>query len=236
VATAHIVVLFAALVTLFGARRAFVAVRRADEGRQGESSVPVRRLDEAAACLDGPAACLDGPAGCLDGPAACLDRPAAGPDRPAAGPDRPAAGLARPAGGLDGPAGCLAGRAGRLDEPAVRRAWSQRCRQEAEALRDLDRALRAGGPLPAAAEPRQPPIEQLAFDLRRLHRQRRTGPTRESQRWLADVQRAYDLRLRLACRYLGVAEHLEGLEGIDRDIERMRIEHRLEAAGLALRS
>jgi hypothetical protein len=165
VATAHIVVLFAALVTLLGARQAFAAVRRA-ERRQGDSGVL----------------------------------------------------------------------AGRLNEPAVRRAWLQRCGQDAEALRDLDRALRATDPLPAAADRNPPPIEQLAFDLRRLHRQRRTGPTRESQRWLAEVQRAYDVRLRMACRCLDVPEHLEPLEGVDRDIERIRVEDQLEAAGLTLRS
>jgi hypothetical protein len=183
VATAHIAVLFVALVTLLGARRVFAA-RRADDGGQGRSGVPAGRLDGTDVSV-----------------------------------------------GHDGECGVPVGR---LDEPAVRRAWSQRCRQEAEALRDLDRALRSADP--ALLEPHPPPIEQLAFDLRRLGRQRRVGPTRESQRWLAEVQRAYDLRLRLACRYLGVAEHLEGLEGFDRDIERIRIEHQLEAAGLALRS
>jgi len=166
VATVHIVVLFAALMTLLGARQAFAAVRRAGEGRQGESGVPF----------------------------------------------------------------------GRLDEPAVRRAWSRRCRQDDETWRALDRALRSTDPLLPSSYLYPPPIEQLACDLRRLHRQRRTGPTRESQRWLADVQRAYDQRLRLACRYLGVPEHLEPLDGIDRDIERVRVEHQLEAAGLALRS
>lgn len=164
-ATAHIVVLFAALVTLLGARRAFTAARRADEGRQRESSVPF----------------------------------------------------------------------GRLDQPAVRRSWAQRCQQDIEALRDLDLALRATDPRWPSPYDNPPPIEQLAVDLRRLHRQRRAGPTRESQRWLAGVQRAYDLRLCLACEYLGVPEHLERLEGLDRDIERVRVEHQLEAAGLALR-
>jgi hypothetical protein len=157
VATAHIVVLFAALATLFGAGRAFAAARRADERRQGEFL------------------------------------------------------------------------------PSIRRAWQERCHEDAEALRDLDRALRAGDPVPSRPACDSPPIEQLAFDLRRLHRQRHVGPTRESQRWLAEVQRAYDVRLRLACRYLEVPEHLDWLEGLDRDIERVRVEHQLEAAGLALR-
>ena len=46
----------------------------------------------------------------------------------------------------------------------------------------------------------------------------------ESQRWLAAVIAAYDERLRLACRRLGLVEHLQPLAGIDRDIERVRVE------------
>jgi hypothetical protein len=80
-----------------------------------------------------------------------------------------------------------------------------------------------------------PSIEQLAFDLRRLAHQRRSGPTQHSEKWLAAVLRAYDDRLCLACRCLGLEEHLGPLEGMDRDLERMRMEHELKAAGLALR-
>jgi hypothetical protein len=50
------------------------------------------------------------------------------------------------------------------------------------------------------------------------------------------VVRAYDERLQMASRCLGVAEHLDGLEGVDRDIERVRVETELESAGLSLRS
>ncbi|WP_433306438.1 hypothetical protein ACQP2F_20795 [Actinoplanes sp. CA-030573] len=41
----------------------------------------------------------------------------------------------------------------------------------------------------------------------------------------AAVLRAYDARLQLACRHLGVEEHLGPLEGIDRELERLRVEY-----------
>jgi hypothetical protein len=50
------------------------------------------------------------------------------------------------------------------------------------------------------------------------------------------VLRAYDDRLRLASQCLGVAEHLQELDGIDLEIERVRVEGVLQAAGLALRA
>jgi len=80
------------------------------------------------------------------------------------------------------------------------------------------------------------PIEQLAFDLRRLDRQRRSGPMRSSEVGLAAVLQAYDARLQLACQCLGVAEHLQPLQGVDREIERVRLEVQLEAAGLSFRA
>jgi hypothetical protein len=122
----------------------------------------------------------------------------------------------------------------RADEQARRRrAWSEHCPQETRALRELDQALRNADPCPAHAE--APSIDQIANDLRRLNRQRHTGPTRESQRWMADVQRAYDERLCLACECLGLTEHLEPLKGLDREIERVRVESELQAAGVAIR-
>jgi hypothetical protein len=121
----------------------------------------------------------------------------------------------------------------RADESARRRAWSRHCPEETRALRELDVALRHADPLPAPAE--VPPIEEIAQDLRRLHRQRNAGPTRESQLWLADVQRAYDERLCLACECLGLAEHLALLDGLDRELERVRVESELQAAGVTIR-
>jgi hypothetical protein len=84
--------------------------------------------------------------------------------------------------------------------------------------------------------PHGPAIEQIAADLRRLHRQRSAGPTTESLAWLLAVRRAYDDRLCLACTCLGVTEHLNELDGLDREIERVRVEGELQAAGLVLRT
>ena len=117
---------------------------------------------------------------------------------------------------------------------AVRRAWRNRGRADLPAFRRLDREMPASNP-PAPAHA-TPTIEQVAAELRRLDRQRHTGPTAGSDAWLAAVIRAYDERLQLACQYLTVTQHLSGLDGIDRDIERVRVEGELQAAGLELRS
>ncbi|MEE6261388.1 hypothetical protein [Plantactinospora sonchi] len=80
-----------------------------------------------------------------------------------------------------------------------------------------------------------PTIEQLAADLRRLADQRGQaagGPEPEHRALLE----AYDDRLRLASQRLGVPEHLGELTGVDREIERVRVEGELEAAGLVLRT
>lgn len=82
-------------------------------------------------------------------------------------------------------------------------------------------------------------IEQVAADLRDL------SAALESLRDLKDpgsevrreaIRRAYETRLRDACRSLDITEHLDDLAGLDREIERLRIEGELEAEGLVLRS
>lgn len=78
-----------------------------------------------------------------------------------------------------------------------------------------------------------PPIEHVAADLRRLNRQRLGIATRSSV-WFEAVQHAYDDRLRAACRALDVPEHLAVLEGVDLEIERVRVEGALLDAGLVL--
>lgn len=78
-----------------------------------------------------------------------------------------------------------------------------------------------------------PPIEHVAADLRRLNRQRLGIATRSSV-WFEAVQHAYDDRLRAACRALDVPEHLAVLEGVDLEIERVRVEGALIDAGLVL--
>lgn len=84
------------------------------------------------------------------------------------------------------------------------------------------------------SEPSCPPIEQVAADLRRLSRQR-LGIATRSPVWFTAVQRAYDDRLHVACAQLGIEEHLAELSGLDLDVERVRVEGLLEAAGLVLR-
>lgn len=123
------------------------------------------------------------------------------------------------------------------DQTPDRAAWAHRRRRETRALRRLDRSLVHGSvAAPRAGAAVVPTIEQLAADLRRLDRQRHGGVSTESAAWSAAVLQAYDDRLRLASRCLGVAEHLGSLGGMDREIERVRVEGELQAAGLALRS
>jgi hypothetical protein len=102
-------------------------------------------------------------------------------------------------------------------------------------LRRLDESIRGTDPAQVLARLAPPPIEWLARDLRRLDRQRRGGVTLESVRWRAAVMRAYDERLCLACQCLGVTENLRPLDGLDREVERVRVEGALEEAGLQLR-
>lgn len=84
-----------------------------------------------------------------------------------------------------------------------------------------------------AQAPAGPPIEEVAADLRRLGRQR-SGAASSSPFWFAAVERAYDARLGLACRELEIPQYLTELTGLDLDIERVRVEGLLEAAGLRL--
>ena len=78
-----------------------------------------------------------------------------------------------------------------------------------------------------------PPIETIATDLRRL-RSQRDGVAQRSPVWFTAVEKAYDERLRLACDRLDIEAHLDELTGMDREIERLRVEGELEAAGLRL--
>jgi hypothetical protein len=118
----------------------------------------------------------------------------------------------------------------------VTRRWRER--RERRALSRLDRALEGAlagqrDALDALACADRPSIEQVAADLRRLGRLRRSVAT-TSPVWHSAVLGAYDDRLRLACRYLDVPEHLERLGGMDLEIERVRVEGALAANGLVL--
>ncbi|WP_430781137.1 hypothetical protein [Actinoplanes sp. G11-F43] len=108
-----------------------------------------------------------------------------------------------------------------------------RSRGDRTTIRRLDRGLRSWDQARLAAL-RPPAIEQIAFDLRRLDHQRRNPPF-HSEVLLVATMRSYDARLRLACGCLGIEEFLEPLDGIERDIERARIELELAAAGLVFR-
>jgi hypothetical protein len=121
------------------------------------------------------------------------------------------------------------------DELVARRTWTRHGRQEVRALRSLERELAAVEPEPRPPD-RGPGIDELVAELRRLDRQRCSAPTTDSSAWLAAVMRAYDQRLAQASRCLGLDEYLDQLEGMDREIERVRVEGMLHAAGLRLRA
>ncbi|RLP85560.1 MULTISPECIES: hypothetical protein [unclassified Micromonospora] len=115
--------------------------------------------------------------------------------------------------------------------------WRER-RRERRTIARLDRAIEADAltrdiDLSEFDRTDRRPLEQLAADLRRLGGQR-LGGTGRSMVWHGAVVQAYDDRLRLACRALGVTEHLAELSGVDQEIERVRVEGVLHAAGLTL--
>lgn len=115
--------------------------------------------------------------------------------------------------------------------------WWER-RWQRRAIGRLDRAMAddPSGPgidLSAFERMDRPSIEQIAADLHRLGRQRLTVASR-SRTWQHAVQQAYDDRLRLASQALGVTEHLSRLDGVDLEIERVRVEGELRAVGLVL--
>ncbi|WIN00678.1 hypothetical protein ACTOB_000335 [Actinoplanes oblitus] len=125
---------------------------------------------------------------------------------------------------------------GRLPRKGSAQAsWARRPGAQNRELRRLDRDMQTVDVAARMAALPAVPIEQLAFDLRRLARQRRTSPLRWSEVGMAALLQAYDARLQLACACLGVPEQLQPLKGVDREAERVRVEGRLEAAGLALR-
>ncbi|HET6532011.1 MAG TPA: hypothetical protein VFH03_15580 [Actinoplanes sp.] len=111
----------------------------------------------------------------------------------------------------------------------VRRAWVRRSRAHRPLLRAVDRGDIDTAPLAVL-----PPLEQVAAELHRLARERNTGTTYGSKRWLTARATAYDEWLQVACRHLDVRHHLPTLDGLDRDLERLRIEAELNAAGLRL--
>ncbi|MEU1885350.1 hypothetical protein ABZ491_07700 [Micromonospora rifamycinica] len=128
-----------------------------------------------------------------------------------------------------------------FDEIADRVAcgWSEwrRRRRDRQTIARLDRAFAADASgldvdLTELDRPDRRPLELLAADLRRLgHHRLAAGGRSVVYRSVID---AYDDRLRAACRALGMVEHLAELAGVDREIERVRVEGALAAAGLGL--
>ena len=112
----------------------------------------------------------------------------------------------------------------------IREAWIRRVREDRPALHRLERD--APGAVPAAHP--LPPFEQVAAELYRLHRQRADGTSRGSAKWRSAMGDAYDRWLQVACQHLAVTHHLPALDGMDRDLERLRVEAELSAAGLKL--
>jgi alpha-beta hydrolase superfamily lysophospholipase len=115
--------------------------------------------------------------------------------------------------------------------------WRAR-RRERRTIARLDRAVEAHTltrdiDLAEFDRPDRRPLDQIAADLWRL-RAYRLGRGGRPTVWPLLLIQAYDDRLRLACRCLGVTEHLAELEGVDREIERIRVEGALHAAGLPL--
>jgi len=115
--------------------------------------------------------------------------------------------------------------------------WRDR-RRERRVIARLDKAIEADAltrdiDLSEFDREGRRPLEQLAADLRRLGSQRLDGAGRPMV-WHGAVLQAYDDRLRMACRALGITEHLGELDGVDQEIERVRVEGLLHAAGLTL--
>jgi hypothetical protein len=73
-------------------------------------------------------------------------------------------------------------------------------------------------PQPAPAGPAPVPFEQIVGRLRELHRD----------------DAGYDQALRDLCQCLGITEHLTQVDGLDLQIERVRVEGALIAAGVVL--
>jgi hypothetical protein len=82
-------------------------------------------------------------------------------------------------------------------------------------------------------EPAHPPIERLAADLRRVHRTLADFPPGTPAVRRTATRAAYDALLVEACAALEVPHRLDGLaEGVDRAVERLRLEELLRDAGV----
>jgi len=83
--------------------------------------------------------------------------------------------------------------------------------------------------------PKGLPIEQLAADLRRVHRLLVQCPDGTPMVRRVATRDAYDELLRQACTAVDVSHELDALpEGMERDMERLRVEEALRDAGLTI--
>ncbi|MFJ8964671.1 hypothetical protein ACIRG5_35295 [Lentzea sp. NPDC102401] len=83
--------------------------------------------------------------------------------------------------------------------------------------------------------PEHRPIERIAADLRRVRRVRASFEPGASAIKKIGARQAYDALLVQACTALGVEHRLHLLpEGMDREIERLRVEECLKHQGLSL--
>lgn len=90
---------------------------------------------------------------------------------------------------------------------------------------------------PEPPRPTGPPVEQIAADLRRIHREIQRAPHDMPAARRRGWVRAYDDVLVAACRALGEEERIYSVpEGPPRALERERVERLLERAGLQSRS
>lgn len=78
-----------------------------------------------------------------------------------------------------------------------------------------------------------PPIERLASDLRRVHRTLAAYPPGTPAVRRRAARQAYDALLVQACSAVDVTHRLDVLaEGVDREVERLRVEEALREAGI----
>lgn len=104
-----------------------------------------------------------------------------------------------------------------------------------------DRALRVARALrlsqPSPPHPAGPPIEQIAADIRRIRAQIKQAPPGMPVARMRGWMEAYDDLLVSACHALDLENRLRAVPaGVERDLERERIERLLMRAGLRLGS
>lgn len=112
--------------------------------------------------------------------------------------------------------------AGRWDQSIAR--WRERRSESSEHRRNV----KALGKLQGV------PIERLAADLRRLREVVANDAKRSAAHQMGN-RLAYDSVLTQACAMLNIAHDLQkNSTGLDRDIERLRVEAELERAGVVI--